>query len=60
MKRALWIILLVLCIVATVCGIVMTVVAAQFLEYGRVIFYMTIALTALPIGIACIANLNNS
>ena len=44
MNKVLWIILGLFCLAAGIVCIVMTVVAVQFMEYGRMIFYAFIAI----------------
>ena len=44
MNKIFRVVLLLLFVAGAVLGIVMTVMAARFMEYGRFIFYMTIAI----------------
>ena len=51
MNKVLWIILGLFCLAAGIVCIVMTVMAVQFSEYGRMIFYAFIAILSSEAGI---------
>jgi ABC-type branched-subunit amino acid transport system permease subunit len=60
MNKILWLILAVAMLAAAVFGIVMTVMAVRFLEYGRVIFYGLIAIVCLEIMVIALLKSKNS
>lgn len=51
MNKTLWIVLAVVCLAAAVLGTVMTVMAIQFMEFGRMLFYGTIAFIGFEIAV---------
>ena len=44
MAKVLWVLLGIVCLAAVILGIVMTIMAVQFMEFGRMIFYGAIAI----------------
>lgn len=60
MNKVLWLILAVAMLAAAIFGIVMTVMAVRFLEYGRVIFYGLIAIVGLEIMVIALLKSKNS
>ena len=57
MSKAPWILAIILCLAGAVFGIVMTVMAFRFMEYGRVVFYSVIAIACLEAGIIAFTKL---
>lgn len=51
MNKLLWSFLGILFLAGGIFGIVMLVMAAIFMEYGRVVFYMAIAFICLPLAV---------
>ena len=51
MNKTLWLILGIACLAAAVFGTVMTVMAIQFMEFGRMLFYGTIAFIGFEVAI---------
>ena len=51
MNKTLWLILGITCLAAAVFGTVMTVMAIQFMEFGRMLFYGTIAFIGFEVAI---------
>ena len=59
MNKILLIAGLILCLGVGIFAAVMTVMAAIFMEYGRVVFYMCLACICLPLAVVCFLNLRN-
>lgn len=51
MSKLLLSILMLACLAGAVFSVVMLVMAAQFLEYGRVVFYLTLGIVCIEAGI---------
>ena len=51
MIKVLWGLLAFICAAGGVFGLVMTIVAFQFMEYGRVIFYLIIAVLCIEFAV---------
>ena len=51
MNKAVWIVLVIVCLAAAVFGTVMTVTAIQFMEFGRMLFYGTIAFIGFEVAV---------
>jgi len=51
MIKVLWGLLAFICAASGVLGLVMTIVAFQFMEYGRVIFYLIIAVLCIEFAV---------
>ena len=49
MSKAPWILAIILCLAGAVFGIVMTVMAFRFMEYGRVVFYLVITIVCIEL-----------
>ena len=60
MSKIFRIVLMLVCIATAIFGIVMTVMAVRFLEYGRVIFYGLISVFCLEFAILLFFRLRNS
>lgn len=59
MSKILSILTGVLCVAVVVFSVVMTVMAAIFMEYGRVIFYMCVVCISLPLAVISVMRLKN-
>jgi hypothetical protein len=59
MRKLFWIILMLSCIAGAVFSVVMLIMAARFMEYGRVIFYLTIAIICIEVDVISFLKLKN-
>ena len=59
MWKFFWSILMLSSLAGAVFSVVMLVVAAKFMEYGRVIFYLTIAIICIEVGVISFLKLKN-
>ena len=60
MKKWFTFVLMVLCLAGGVFGLIMTVMAARFMEYGRFLFYGTIFLFCLSLFVGFLLDRNKS
>ena len=51
MNRILWIVLGGICLASAIFGTVMTIIAIQFMEFGRMLFYGTIAFIGFEVAV---------
>lgn len=51
MKKPLWIALGIICLAAAIFGTVMTIMAIRFMEFGRMLFYGTIAFVCFEVAV---------
>ena len=59
MSKILRIVLLLACVAASIFGIIMTIMAVRFMEFGRVIFYFLISMICLEFAVLLIMSLRN-
>ena len=59
MRKLFLTVLALLCLAGAVASVVMLVMAVRFLEYGRVIFYLTIAAVCIEVGVISVLKLKN-
>ena len=60
MRRILQIVLMLACVAAGIFGIVMTIMAVRFIEFGRVIFYLLMSIISLECAVLLIMSLRKS
>jgi len=51
MSKVLWTVLALVCAAGSIFGLVMTVMAFRFMEYGRVVFYLVITIGCIELAI---------
>ena len=60
MRKLLLILLAAVCAAGAVASVVMLVMAARFSEYGRFLFYFTVAIVCIEMGVIAVMKLKNT